>query len=33
MGIDNKIIEKHGLKIEEYKVIKKLLRRDSRIRM
>ena len=23
MGIDNKIIEKHGLKVEEYKVIKK----------
>ena len=31
MGIDNKIIEKHGLKIEEYKVIKKLLKRDPNL--
>ena len=31
MGIDNKIIEKHGLKIEEYKVIKKLLKRHPNL--
>ncbi len=31
MGINNKIIEKHGLKIEEYKVIKKLLKRDPNL--
>ena len=28
MEIDNKIIEKHGLKIEEYEIIKKLLKRS-----
>ena len=31
MGINNHIIEKHGLKIEEYKIIKKLLKRDPNL--
>ena len=31
MEINNQIIEKHGLKIEEYKVIKKLLKRDPNL--
>ena len=31
MGINNQIIEKHGLKIEEYKIIKKLLKRDPNL--
>ena len=31
MEITNKIIEKHGLKIEEYKQIQKLLKRDPNL--